>query len=115
LTEELTVSADVDALRPLSLRREGERLIIEWNDGFRGFIPLRKLRDACPCAGCLEKRRQPSDPFRVLSDKELQAGSPMPVAMPARGSYAYQIVWNDGHDSGIYKLELLRELCEPLT
>lgn len=108
------MAAEASALRPVSLRRDGDRLIIEWSDGFRGSIPFRKLRDACPCAGCIEKRQQPHDPFRVLSDKELQAGGPTPVAMPARGTYAYQIVWNDGHDSGIYKLELLRELCEPM-
>lgn len=108
------MSAEMSALRPVSLRREGERLLIDWSDGFRGFVPLRKLRDACPCAGCNEKRQQPPDPFRVLTEKELQADSPVPVAMPARGAYAYQVVWNDGHDTGIYKLELLRELCEPI-
>jgi DUF971 family protein len=106
------VTAAENSLRPVSLRRDGDRLVIEWSDGFRGSISLTNLRAACPCAGCNEKRQAPPDPFRVLSDKELQAGVPMPVAMPARGSYAYQIVWNDGHDSGIYKLELLRELCE---
>ncbi len=28
------------------------------------------------------------------------------------GYYAYQIKWNDGHDTGIYPLALLRELSE---
>jgi DUF971 family protein len=69
------------------------------------------------CGSCATRALAPAAtknaPFRVLSEKEMQAGSPMPVAMPARGAYAYQIVWNDGHDTGIYKLELLRELCEP--
>ena len=50
----------------------------------------------------------------MLSAAEIQAGAPVPVAMPPRGLYAYQIVWNDGHDTGIFKLEILRELCEPL-
>ena len=102
-------------LRPLSLRRDGDRLIISWNDGFTGAIPLQKLRDECPCAGCNDKRQQPPDPFRILTDAELKTGPPMPVAMPARGNYAYQIVWNDGHDTGIYRLEFLRELCESLS
>ncbi|HLW67173.1 MAG TPA: DUF971 domain-containing protein [Gemmataceae bacterium] len=104
-----------DSLRPLKIYRDGDRLIIEWSDGYRGAIPLQKLRDACPCATCNDKRQLPPDPLRVLSEKEVQAGSPVPVAMPARGAYAYQVVWNDGHDSGIFKLELLRELCEPIT
>ena len=48
-----------------------------------------------------------------LSEKELAAGNPQPVKMNARGHYAYQIVWNDGHDTGIFTLELLRQLSEP--
>jgi DUF971 family protein len=100
-------------IRPTLLRREGERLYIEWSDGFKGHVSFRELRDACPCASCNEKRLQPPNPLQVLSETELRAGAPQPVAMPARGSYAYQIVWNDGHDTGIYKLEILRQLCKP--
>ena len=81
-------------------------------DGFRGAIVLRKLRDACPCATCNDKRQQPPNPLQILTEAELRAGAPTPVAMPARGAYAYQVVWNDGHDTGIYTLELLRKLCE---
>ena len=99
-------------LRPLSLRRDGERLVIAWSDGFTGAIPLRKLRDSCPCASCNEKRQQPPNPLHLLSDAELKADAPTPVAMPARGLYAYQIVWNDGHDTGIYTIEYLRQLSE---
>ena len=32
--------------------------------------------------------------------------------MVPRGHYAYQIVWNDGHDTGIFTLEQLRQLSE---
>ncbi len=32
--------------------------------------------------------------------------------MPAVGRYAYKIVWNDGHETGIYTLEYLRSLCQ---
>jgi DUF971 family protein len=102
-----------ELIRPISLRRDGDTLAIQWSDGFLGAIPLQKLRDACPCATCNEKRLQPPNPLRILSDTELRAGAPAPVAMPARGAYAYQIVWNDGHDTGIFTLELLRKLCEP--
>jgi DUF971 family protein len=31
--------------------------------------------------------------------------------MPRIGRYAYKIVWSDGHDTGIFTLEQLRELC----
>ena len=69
----------------------------------RGFLCYREERD------------KPPDPFRVLSPKELAAGPPRPVAMAPVGYYAYKVTWNDGHDAGIYTLENLRELCEPVA
>jgi DUF971 family protein len=102
-----------DELRPVSLKREGDGLMIQWSDGATTFAPFRVLRAKCPCATCNEERKRPPDPFRILSPQELAAGAPAPVAMAAVGYYAYQIKWNDGHDTGIYPLALLRELSEP--
>jgi DUF971 family protein len=94
---------------PVSLRREGDaNLVIEWSDGQRHVHTWKQLRDACPCAACREEREKPPDPLRVLKPAEL-----LPlraVSMPRVGRYAYKIVWSDGHDSGIYTLEHLREL-----
>jgi DUF971 family protein len=100
-------------LKPLSLRREGNGLAIDWSDGTRTFATWQVLRKNCPCASCNEQRQKPADPFKLLSDKEVAAGDPQPARMVARGHYAYQIVWTDGHDTGIYTLELLRKLGEP--
>jgi DUF971 family protein len=102
----------VPELKPTSLRREGDGLAIDWNDGVRTFVSFRTLRKNCPCASCNEVRQKPPDPFKLLSDSEVAAGAPLPVKMLPRGYYAYQIVWNDGHDTGIYTLELLRQLNE---
>ena len=65
-----------------------------------------------PCASCIEDRAKPPDPFRVLTPQEAEAGPPQPVAMKPVGHYAYQITWNDGHATGIYPVERLRELGE---
>jgi DUF971 family protein len=98
-------------LVPRSLGRDGpDRLVIEWNDGHRSVYPWQHLRNNCPCAACREERQKPPDPFRILKPAELlplQA-----VSMPRVGRYAYKIVWSDGHDTGIYTLEHLRELCQ---
>ncbi len=99
-----------DALRPVSLKREGEGLKIVWSDGIASFVTWRQLRSNCPCAACIEDRAKPPDPFRVLTPQEAAAGPPQPVAMHPVGHYAYQINWNDGHSTGIYTLERLREL-----
>ncbi len=97
-------------LLPVSLRREGDQLVVEWNDGHRGVYSWPGLRRNCPCAGCREERDKPPDPFRILSANELVALAP--VSMAPVGRYAYKIVWTDGHDTGIYTLEHLRQLCE---
>ena len=101
-----------DELRPVSLKREGDGLKIEWSDGPATTVAWRTLRSHCPCATCAEERKKPADPFRLLSPQEVAAGAPAPVAMTAVCHYAYQIKWNDGHDTGIYPLTLLRELGE---
>jgi DUF971 family protein len=100
--------AATQAPRPTAMRRAGDdRLAIAWADGRSGSISFGALRDACPCAGCREERRQPPNPFRVLKPGEIVGGPPRPMSMTPVGNYAYKIVWNDGHDTGIYPLELL--------
>ena len=99
-----------NVLRPVSLKREGDGLKIEWTDGVTTVVSWRTLRSSCPCAACNEERAKPADPFRILTPQEVAAGAPAPEAMTAVGYYAYQIRWNDGHDTGIYPLELLRKL-----
>ncbi len=97
-------------VKPLSLRREGDGLRIDWSDGVSTFASWRAIRSACPCASCMDDRSKPPDPFRVLKPSEVSAGPPSPVGMRPIGHYAYQITWNDGHDTGIYTLEALRKL-----
>ncbi|HEY1188504.1 MAG TPA: DUF971 domain-containing protein [Gemmata sp.] len=103
------MAADVS---PLSIKREGAGLKIEWSDGVTTVAAFQVLRAKCPCATCNEERGKPVDPFRILTPQEVAAGAPAPVAMTPVGRYAYQIKWNDGHDTGIYPLALLRELGE---
>jgi DUF971 family protein len=111
--KELFLNApEASPLKPLSLSREGEnRLVIEWNDGHRSVCTWSHLREHCPCAGCREERLQAHpDPFRVLKPSELVPLKP--VSITPTGLYAYKIVWSDGHDSGIFTLEHLRNLCQ---
>jgi DUF971 family protein len=99
------------ALRPVALKKEGDdRLVIEWNDGHRSEYLWTHLRKQCPCAGCREERTQPPDPLRILKPSELVPLKP--VSISPVGYYAYKIVWSDGHDSGLFTLEHLRELCQ---
>ena len=102
---------------PTQLERVSEQqLRIVWSDGARRLYPVSELRNQCPCASCREKRREkeesPPSPLQlpVLSAAEAQ---PLRVAaMRPVGNYAYNIVFSDGHDTGIYTFDFLRQLGE---
>jgi DUF971 family protein len=100
------------SLQPTELRLiDPTRLRIAWSDGQVREYPVRDLRENCPCASCRERRTSPPPPpttLTVLSPAETQ---PLRIAsMQPTGRYAYSIHFSDGHDTGIYTLELLREL-----
>lgn len=88
-----------------------ERLRITWSDGQVRDYPVRELRDKCPCATCRELRKAPPPAptlLPIITDAETR---PLSIAaMKPVGNYAYSIDFSDGHDTGIYTLESLREL-----
>ena len=49
-------------------------------------------------------------PLDAESNIDLAFSQPPPLAIEPIGFYAYRIVWSDGHDSGLFTLEHLREL-----
>src|SRR5262249_35140917 len=98
-------------LRPSKLAKDGDdKLVITWSDGLRTTHTWQNLRKNCPCATCREESLMPPDPFRILKPSELVPLTPLEIE-PV-GYYAYKITWSDGHDTGIYTLEYLRELAE---
>jgi DUF971 family protein len=97
---------------PTNLRlTDAGRLQITWSDGeIREYTP-RELREACPCATCREKRNAPPPPMTELPVLSPQEARPLSVAsMKPVGNYAYGVGFSDGHNTGIYTLETLREL-----
>jgi DUF971 family protein len=87
------------------------RLLIDWSDGQRREYRIRELRDACPCATCREKRNQPPpDPLALPLLKQVQTQPLTIAAMEPMGNYAYSIRFSDGHDTGIFAFDLLRQL-----
>ena len=99
------------------LLTEGKGLEIDWVDGHRSAWTFKWLRDACPCATCTEER---NNHHRSLGEPAKQAASLLPMYKePAKpkevkpvGRYALNIAWNDGHASGIYSWDYLREICQ---
>ncbi len=85
---------------------DAEHLRIEWNDGHESTYHVFYLRYHCPCAHCVDEvtgeRRIEADDVR----KDVR-----PVRIESVGNYAMRVEWDDGHDTGIYSFEFLRELC----
>src|SRR5512138_1841098 len=77
---------------------------IGWPGGPEVTIPAVRLRDLCPCAGCVEEGtgRKLLDPASIPADIR-------PVKIEPVGNYAIQITWTDGHSTGIYSWRTLRE------
>jgi DUF971 family protein len=103
--------------QPADLHLDRARgLRIRWADGRESFYPLAYLRRLCPCATCRTEREEarPSAAGRSLTI--LPAGierATQVVDASVMGRYAINIVWGDGHSTGIYDFRYLRSIAPP--
>lgn len=96
----------------LHLKRD-EKLTVEWPDGHTSVFPIAHLRRACPCAVCKELRKSLKT-NRLTIVPESESTGPVTVERLERvGNYAIRPIWTDGHATGIYSFEYLRELAPP--
>lgn len=95
-----------EAIIPVAIAQAGpDRLRIEWQDGHESLYAVRDLRLGCRCARCIEELTG-----RPLLDPDDVPPDVRPLRITPVGRYAVQFAWSDGHDSGIYSFEYLREL-----
>ena len=111
---------DPVAYRPDAIERvEPSGIRILWSDGESSDWTARQLRDACPCATCREKHgKLLGDDDVSLASKPKPMGLPVLSAAEARpmriegmqpvGTYAYNILFSDGHSSGLFTFARLR-------
>ena len=93
-----------------------DRLRITWSDGTARDYAVRELRDKCPCATCREQRNAPPPPATSLPILSAAETAPLRIAaMNPVGRYAYGIEFSDGHDTGIFTLESLREMGQEVA
>lgn len=107
------------AVTPAKVRvliSEGKGLEIDWADGHQSAWNFAWLRNACPCATCIDERKQQG---RKAGQPKAKPANLLPMYEPptkavsahAVGRYALQINWSDGHSSGIYSWDYLRRHC----
>lgn len=91
----------------------GAGVDITWSDAHTSHYEFAYLRAHCPCATCREAREKNDQQASSASS------SPLPIfkarvtarAASSVGNYAVQIEFSDGHATGIYSFDHLREIC----
>ena len=85
-------------------------MAIVWDDQSTGYIGLKKLRDACPCAFCSGEKDVFGNIYKgekpQLKDKAFTISNYSFI-----GLYGLKITWGDLHSDGIYTIDLIKKLC----
>lgn len=79
---------------------------VVWEDGHESVYSGRALRCACACALCVDE----TTGAKLLRDEAVPADVRALQVLPV-GRYGVSIHWSDGHNTGIYPLDRLRDLC----
>ena len=87
----------------LTIRQQSKILEIAFDDGAAFSIPFELLRVYSPSAEV--KGHGPGQEVLVLGKQNVGIRAVEPV-----GQYAVKLVFDDGHDSGLYTWPYLREL-----
>jgi len=91
-------------LTEIARQPETQNVRLVWSDGFSAECAYDTLRGYCPCAGCQGHSAQEIQYFKPPMPVE-------PVSIEPVGNYAISIHWSDGHATGIYRFDYLRQLC----
>lgn len=81
-------------------------VVVNWPDGKVDRLPNKNVRIACQCASCIHEYtgEQLLDPASI--SPTIQA-----VQIDVLGNYAVSIAWDDGHSSGIFTWDRLKEIA----
>ena len=85
-------------------------LTVHWQDGTQSFYPIAYLRRMSPSAEARTLREQlAKNPLTVLPNTD--TGKPLTAtAAELVGNYAVRIRFSDGHDTGLYSWDYLRQI-----
>jgi DUF971 family protein len=101
-------TSDPDKPTRIHADREAGTLAIAWADGHETTYDLVALRWLCPCAYC---RGEAGLPGWLDSNPTLTSEQTRLVDLRLVGSYAIAPTWGDGHQTGFYAFDLLRDRC----
>jgi ATP-binding protein involved in chromosome partitioning len=98
-------STDRPEIAELTQPSESEVRIL-WQGGHESTYSGYALRLSCRCAICVDKNIGNKGLYEESIRKDVR-----PLSIDPVGRYAIRFHWSDGHSTGIYTFEHLRQLC----
>ena len=90
----------------IELHREAGELHIKWKDDHETVYTAAQLRAICPCAGCsVARAERGASPAQDPPDHSGVAC----LSLEPCGNYAIRLKFSDGHNTGIYSWDILRD------
>lgn len=94
-------------IEPVKIIEESDSEVsIEWSDGAETRYNAVQLRQACPCAGCVDEWTG----SKTLDDRSV-ADDIAFNRISIVGRYALNFHFTDGHETGIFSFAYLRKLA----
>ncbi|MBA3334962.1 MAG: DUF971 domain-containing protein [Acidobacteria bacterium] len=93
-------------IEPIEIVEEtNNELLVRWSDGKEDVFHAAYLRKSCPCAGCINEwtGEKILKPDQIVDDLSFSSISIV-------GRYALNFRFSDGHETGIYSFQYLRDL-----
>ncbi|MDQ3713311.1 MAG: DUF971 domain-containing protein [Acidobacteriota bacterium] len=95
-------------IEPRQIVEESDSEIsINWSDDTETIFNAADLRRKCPCAGCINEWTGE----KILKTDSIQDDLSF-SKISIVGRYALNFHFSDGHDTGIYSFQYLRELSK---
>ena len=88
-----------------------DMLLVSFSDGSESVVPLKLLRDRCPCASCAGETDALGNIYKSQPQKLTEKSYVLSGLQPV-GYYGIRPFWSDSHNTGIFTIELLKELSE---
>ncbi len=86
-------------------------LSVEWPDGDSSYYSIAYLRKMSPSAEQRQLREEMAkNPLTVLPSSPAASGPLVAISAEMVGNYAIRIRFSDGHDTGIYSWQYLRDI-----
>jgi DUF971 family protein len=96
--------------RAIDLKKD-RGLTVQWADGTTSYYSIAYLRRYSPSADARQLREDMArNPLTILPTSAANAGPLVATNAELVGNYAIRITFSDGHDTGIYSWDYLREI-----